>query len=73
MKEIDECRKAFEKYRDYEEIDDFFLNLSRDEYLRAVKEGDNEEVAMMDASGVHAFYHGWIACLEALRNGLKLN
>ena len=73
MEDNNECRKAFEKYRDFEEIDEFFLNLSRNEYLRAKEEGDNEEVAMMDASGVHAFYHGWMACLEALRKGLKLN
>lgn len=59
--ELRKCREEFEKYRDYEEINEFFLKLSKDEYLRAKKDGDNEEVAMMDASGIHAYYHGWIA------------
>jgi len=54
-----ECREAYEKYRNNGQTQKWLKDLSREEYLRSLGEGDTEEAATMDASGIVAFFSAW--------------
>ena len=75
-----EIRRAFEEYREITVIPKWMYELSRNEYARSIGEGDDEEVAKMDASGISAFFYAYksrdkeiTALQEALTGATLMN